>query len=195
VIPWASKNKPELPPSNTCKVLQGYSFRFNELFWHDDKWKYILDGAFDDSLKSNRVVRMLLEHNDALNFGDSKSNLIVHADDYGIAFRCHLRNDEISSHVRALAESKVFLDCSIGFTYAASDTTTRTIRTTEVLFLTKCTLHEISFLKAGACPQTSAMLADMKNCGPLFVDCKQSRLVSDNKFAHVIRQLRNLDNA
>jgi HK97 family phage prohead protease len=181
--------------SNTGKVLQGVPFKFNTLFFHGDKWKYIPDGAFDESLKSNRVVRMLLEHDDALEFGDSKSNLILHADTYGIAFRCHLRDDPISLQVRALADSKAFTECSIGFSYAASNTETRAVSMTDVLFIYKATLHEISFLKAGACPETNAGIEDVNNLGPLFLDCKSLRLVSDNKFTEVMRRLRNLDNA
>jgi HK97 family phage prohead protease len=186
VMPWRSAKH-----SADTQVLQGYAFRFNELFWHGGKWKVIIDGAFDESLKTDHV-RMLLEHNDALEFGDSKSNLILHADEYGIAFRCHLRKDEISNHVRALAESKAFLDCSIGFAYSEADTTTRTVSKTDVLFIAKGELQEISFLKAGACPETNAILANAKDCGPLFSDCKSQRLVSDNKFTQVMRQLRDL---
>ncbi|SHN71578.1 HK97 family phage prohead protease [Bradyrhizobium erythrophlei] len=174
-------------------VLHGYGFRFDTLYRHNDRWNYISPGAFDESLKSAHVVRMLLEHNDDLEFGNSQSNLILHADEYGVAFRCHLRKDKISEHVTALAQSKAFLDCSIGFTYAASNTTTHTVSQNPVHFISKGELQEISFLRAGACPETNATLEDADKCGPLFSDCKASRLVSDNKFNHLIRTLRDIE--
>jgi HK97 family phage prohead protease len=135
---------------------------------------------------------MLLEHDSALEFGCTKTNLILHSDEYGIAFRCHLRNDEISRHVRALAESKAYSEVSIGFSYRACDTVTRTVSKTEILFINKATLQESSFLKAGACEQTHAVLADMKNCNHLFEDCKTSRFVSDSKFEELRRTLEKL---
>jgi HK97 family phage prohead protease len=82
----------------------------------------IPQGALDKSLKANDTVRMLMHHNADLEFGDSKRNLILHSDAYGLAFRCHLRNAEISSHVRALAESKAYSECSIGVEILKSET-------------------------------------------------------------------------
>ena len=174
------------------KVLQGYGFKFDTHIFTRGKWNYISPGSFDESLKSSSVVRMLLEHDDALCFGDSKSNLILEADQYGVAFRCHLRKDDISKHLTALAQSKAFLDCSIAFEYRASDATVRTISKTEVTFITKATLQEVSYLRAGACPETSAVLEDADKCDLLLADCKAGRLVWDNKFAHVMRTLRDI---
>jgi HK97 family phage prohead protease len=191
VIPWSSKAK---SPSNAGLVIQGYFFKYATPFYQGDRWKCILCGAFDDSLKCDRV-RMLLEHNDALEFGHNRQNLILHSNETGIAFRCHLRNDPISFQVRALVEAKAFLDCSIGFSYKASDTTTRTVSKTEVLFVNKATLLEGSLLKAGACAKTSVTLKDVKDCEPLYVECTKSSFASDNAFTDVIRRLRDLDNA
>ena len=174
------------------KVLQGYGFKFDTLYFTRGRWNYISPGAFDESLKTDHV-RMLLEHDDSLCFGDNRSNLILESDQFGLAFRCHLRKDKISAHVTALALSKAFLDCSIGFEYRASDTTVRTISKTEVTFITKATLQEISYLRAGACEQTSAVLEDADKVGPsLWEDCKASRLVNDNKFTHLMRTLRDI---
>jgi HK97 family phage prohead protease len=174
------------------KALSGYGVKYNTPYFHNGKYNCIQSGSFDDSLASGDTVRMLMEHDDALEFGDSKTNLILHSDDFGLAFRCHLRSDEISRHVVKLAESKAFLDCSIGFSYRASDTYTRTVSKTEVLFIRKAEIQEISFLRAGACSETSAVLEDADKCGALFEDCKSMRLVRDNKFNHLMRTLRDL---
>jgi HK97 family phage prohead protease len=180
--------------TNTGKVLQGYFFRYATPFFQGDRWKVIPKGAFDASLKKDRV-RALLEHNDALEFGDTKSNLILESNDTGIAYRIHLRNDEISRHVRALVEARQYFDTSIGFSYRASDAVERTISKTALLFINKATLIEGSILKAGACEKTSVTLKDMKDCDPLFVECAKSSFSCDSAFADVMRQLRNLDNA
>jgi hypothetical protein len=67
----------------------------------------------------------------------------------------------------------------------------RTSRSTTAV-ITKGTLNEVSYLRAGACEQTSAVLEDADKVGLLFEDCKTSRLVSDNKLAHVMRTLQQL---
>src|ERR1700730_10462852 len=102
VIPW--KNAKQLSsPSNAGLCLQGYFFKYATPFYQGDRYKCILKGAFDDSLKSDHI-RALLEHNDALEFGHSRQNLILHSNETGISFRVHLRNDPISFQVRALVE-------------------------------------------------------------------------------------------
>jgi HK97 family phage prohead protease len=174
----------------TGKCLEGFGVKYETPYTRNGKWNCILGGAFDDSIKRDRV-RMLLEHSDAMEFGCSKSNLILESCEYGLAFRCHLRRDEISKQVTALAESKTFLDCSIGFAFRKSDSSTRIIGGHSVLLIHKATLEEISFLRAGQVEQTSASLADADKCEPLFKD--MARLVSENKFVHLMRTLRDLN--
>jgi HK97 family phage prohead protease len=181
--------------SNVGKVIQGYGVKYDTLFFHDDKWRYIPSGAFDESLKSGKKVRMLLEHNDALEFGDSQTNLILHNDDYGVAFRCHFRDDEISGYAYDLASSAAYTECSIGFVCDPSDAETRLISKTKVQFIHRAELREISLLRAGACPQTNAAIKDADSCRPLFVESKDQQLVRDNKFAELQRSLRRLDAA
>jgi hypothetical protein len=48
----------------------------------------------------------------------------------------------------------------------------RTISKTDVLFVNKGSIHEISFVKAGAVKQTHAVIADADKCEPLWSDCK-----------------------
>jgi HK97 family phage prohead protease len=180
-------------PDNTGLVLQGIFFRYNQPFWQGERWKVIPKGAFDASLKTDHV-RAMLEHNPALEFGCTRTNMLLESSDTGICYRIHLRNDEISRHVRALVEAKLFLDTSIGFSYSASDTFERTVSKTEVLFITKATLLEGSLLKAGACERTSVVLKNVKDTEPLFIECETSKFKSDNAFTDVMRQLRNLKN-
>jgi hypothetical protein len=86
------------------------------------------------------------------------------------------------------AQSKTFLDCSIGFSFRKSSI--RIIGGHEVLLIHRGTPEEISFLRAGQCEQTSAALVEADKCEPLFKD--MARLVSDNKFTHLMRTLRDL---
>ncbi len=59
-----------------------------------------------------------------------------------------------------------------------------------MLLIHKATLEEISFLRAGQVEQTSASLADVDKCEPLFKD--MTRLVSENKYVHLMRTLRDM---
>jgi HK97 family phage prohead protease len=178
--------------TNTGKVLQGYACKLDTIIRQGDNYKYIHGGAFDDFMKSGTTVRMLMEHNDALEFGDSKSNLILHTDDYGVAFRCHLRDDEISNHACDLAESKAYTECSIGLLYYPKDAETRIVSKTSVTFIHRAEFNEVSLVKTGACPQTHAVIENETNCRALFQDCNDKKLMRDNSFEHLQRTLRKL---
>jgi HK97 family phage prohead protease len=153
-----------------------------------------MPGAFDASIRKDHV-KALLEHNDALEIGCTKSNLLLHSNQTAICFRLHLRTDEISRHARALVESRAMLDTSIGFSYAASNTEERTVSNTKLLFISKAALIEGSLVRAGACDRTSVVLKKAKDCQPLFVEAETSKFVSDNAFTDVIRKIRNLENS
>jgi HK97 family phage prohead protease len=178
---------------NTGKVLQGYFFKYLQPFYQGDRWKVIPKGAFDESLRTDHV-RALLEHNPALEIGHSRQNLILHSNDTGIAFQIHLRDDEISNQVRAMVEAKLFLDCSIGFRYAASDTEERTFSKTQVIWIKKATLLEGSLLKAGACATTSVTLKSAKDCDYLYIEATKPSFACDNAYTDVVRSLRDLRN-
>src|SRR5580692_7775149 len=102
-----------MPPSNDGLVIQGYFFKYLQPFFHNDRYKVIPRGAFDDSIKKDHI-RALLEHNDALEIGCTRTNMLLESNDTGIAYRIHLRSDPISFQVRAMVDVKAFLDCSIG---------------------------------------------------------------------------------
>jgi HK97 family phage prohead protease len=176
----------------TGKALQGCAVKYNTSLWLSGGYKVLLDGAFDSSLRSGSTIGMWLQHNPNLVFGDSKSNLILESDDYGLWFRVHLRTDTISKHVVALAESKAFTEVSVGFSYRHSDSEIRTISGREVVIIKKATLAECSLLEAGACPATNASLVEADKCGALFEDCRSLRMVNDNAFDDVMRKLRRL---
>jgi hypothetical protein len=118
---------------------------------------------------------------------------IDHPENDSEIFRCKPRNAS-PTREKDVSRLNAWAECSIGFSYRASDTTTRTISKTEVLFIYKGTIQEISFLKAGAVSETHAVLADMKDSQHLFLDCKSLKFRSDNKMAEVIRRLQKLDN-
>jgi HK97 family phage prohead protease len=177
--------------SNAGLVLQGYFFKYLQPFFQGERWKVIRKGAFDESLRTDHI-RALLEHSEALEIGHNRQNLILHSNETGIAFQIHLRDDLISNHVRELVEAKLFLDCSIGFSYRASDTEERTVSKSQVLWINKATLLEGSILKAGACATTSVTLKSAKDCDHLFIEATKPSFACDNSYTDVIRQLRNL---
>jgi HK97 family phage prohead protease len=181
-------------PDNTGLVIQGIFFRYGQPFWQGDRWKVVMKGAFDASLKKDHV-RAWLEHNPDLEIGCTQKNMLLESTDTRICFRLYLRDDEISRHARALVEARIFLDTSIGFSYAASDTFERTVSNTKLLFISKATLLEGSLVRAGACERTSVVLKNAKDCEPLFIESKTSKFVSDNAFTDVIRKIRNLESS
>jgi HK97 family phage prohead protease len=136
---------------------------------------------------------MLMHHDTNLEFGDTKRNLILHSDEYGLAFRCHLRNDEISSQVRALAESKAYSECSIGVEILESETLR--IRDTDVTLIREGKVHEISFVQTGCVLDTHAVIKNAKDCQPLFKECASKSVLVDSSFEVLMRAMQNLDNA
>jgi HK97 family phage prohead protease len=176
--------------NNTGLVLQGYGCRYDTVFLFEGKHTCIISGALDKALKANNPVRMLMHHDAGLEFGNTKQNLILHSDDFGLAFRCHLRNDEISSHVRALAESKAYSECSIGVEIVKSETLR--IRDTDVNVIREGRVHEISYVRTGCVLDTHAVLKNVKDCQPLFKECESKQVLVDSGFEVLMRALRNL---
>jgi HK97 family phage prohead protease len=186
----AARKSPSRLFNNAGTVLQGYGCLYDTVFMFEGKYTSIIQGALDKSLKANHPVRMLMHHDAKLEFGDTNRNLILHSDESGLAFRCHLRNDEISSHVRALAESKAYSECSIGVEVIQSDTLR--IRNTDVNVIREGRVHEISFVKTGCVLDTHAVLKNVKDCDHLFKECASKQVLVDSKFETLQRALRNL---
>jgi HK97 family phage prohead protease len=155
-------------------------------------YKIVWQGAFDESLKSGSLVEAWIGHDSKMVFGDTRSNLILHSDSYGLWYRCHLRNDEISNHVQALVASKAFTEMSAGFSYAASDAETLKIGKHDVVVIKKATLREASLVEAGACLATNATIVDVAKVGQLFEDCRSLRMRTDNAADDFLRKLRRI---
>jgi HK97 family phage prohead protease len=107
-------------------------------------YKIVWQRAFDSSLKSGLIVEAWLQHNPALVWGDTRKNLILHSDSYGLWYRCHLRTDTISKHVHALVSSKAYTEMSVGFSYSESDAETLKIGGHDVVVVKKAILRECS---------------------------------------------------
>lgn len=155
-------------------------------------YKIVWQGAFDESLKSGSIVEAWLQHNPALVWGDTRKNMILESDSYGLWYRVHLRTDEISKHVHALVESKAFTEMSVGFSYHHADAETLKIGGHDVVVVKKATLRECSLVEAGACLATNAAIVDAKDCGPLFADCRSLRMRVDNAADDFLRKLRRI---
>jgi HK97 family phage prohead protease len=176
----------------TGKALQGCAVKYNTALNLSGGYKVLRDGAFDASLRSGSIVGMWMQHNPGLVFGDTRSNLILHSDDFGLWFRVHLREDKISSHVQALAESKAFTEVSVGFSYLHSNSEVRKISGHEVVIIKRTNLTECSLLEAGACLSTNASIVDVAKCKPLFEECRSLAMRGDNAADDFMRKLRRL---
>jgi HK97 family phage prohead protease len=152
-------------------------------------YKIVWQGAFDESLKSGSIVEAWLQHNPALVWGDTRKNLILHSDSYGLWYRCHLRTDTISKHVHALVESKAFTEMSVGLSYHHADAETRKIGGRDVTIIRKAILRECSLVEAGACLATNASIVEVAKVGPLF---QTTTLKMDNAADDFLRKLRQL---
>jgi HK97 family phage prohead protease len=130
----------------TGKAIQGLVCQYDVPLNLTSGYKIVWQGAFDASLRSGSIVEAWLQHKPALVFGDTRSNLILHSDDYGLWYRCHLRDDKISRHVEALVASKAFTEMSAGFSYSDADAETRKIGKHDVTIVRKAILREASLV-------------------------------------------------
>jgi HK97 family phage prohead protease len=174
------------------KVLHGLVCEYDVPLNLTSGYKIVWSGAFDESLKTGSLVEAWIGHDSNMVFGDTRSNLILHSDSYGLWFRVHLRTDTISKHVLALVESKAFTEMSVGLSYSEADAETRKIGGRDVTIVRKAILRECSLVAAGACLATNASLVDAKDCRPLFEDCKSLRMRVDNAADDFMRKLRRL---
>jgi HK97 family phage prohead protease len=169
-------------------VIEGIATKYNSVLFHDGKFKVVTPGAFDLSMKYDAPVEMWIDHDKSLRLGDARTNLDLYSDDFGLHFRLRLDNTELSSHARALVESKAYTQCSIG--YDQGKTETREVEGHSVLYILQARLEEISVVPAGAVKATHAQVNDIENCRSLEHDCKSLKFLCDNSFAELQRALR-----
>jgi HK97 family phage prohead protease len=172
------------------KVIDGIATKYNYALFHDGKLKVIMPGAFDISMEYDAPVEMWIDHDKSLKIGDSRTNLELHSDEYGLGFRLRLDNSTLASHARSLVESKAYTEMSVGYDHVKTDT--REIGGKSVLFILQARLQEISLVQAGCVTTTHAQISDIDTCGSLALDCKSMKFRVDNSYAELQRKLRNL---
>jgi HK97 family phage prohead protease len=170
------------------KVIEGTATKYNSVLFHDGKFKVVAPGAFDLSMKYDVPVEFWMDHDRFLKLGDTRNNLEIYSDDMGLHFRLRLDNTELSSHARALVESKAYTECSIG--YDQGRTEKREVAGQDVLFILQARLEEISLVPSGAVKATHAQISDVDNCRSLEHDCKSMKFRCDNSYAELQRALR-----
>jgi HK97 family phage prohead protease len=171
------------------KLIEGTGTKYNSVLFHDGKLKVVAPGAFDRSINDAKV-EMWIDHDRALKLGDTRSNLELFSDEFGLHFRLRLNNTELSSHAQALVESKAYTECSVGFD--SGKTELREIDGHSVLYILQARLEEVSIVPAGAVKATHAQISDIENCESLERDCKSLRFRSDNAYAELQRALRRV---
>jgi HK97 family phage prohead protease len=170
------------------KVIEGTATKHNSVLFHDGKFKVVAPGAFDLSMKYDVPVEFWIDHDRSLKLGDTRTNLELYSDDFGLHFRLRLDNTELSSHARALVESKAYTECSVGFD--SGKTELREIEGHSVLYILQARLEEVSLVPAGAVKATHAQVNDIENCRSLEHDCKSMKFRCDNSYASLHRALR-----
>jgi HK97 family phage prohead protease len=166
------------------KVIEGYGVKYNTVI-NDGKLNMVVPDALDTSM-----VQFWVDHKSQLKLGDTRTNLELYTDDYGLAFRLRLDDSELAERACALVKNKQKTECSIGFDLAK--TVTREIDGKSIIVILQARLEEISLVFSGAMSDspTHAMVNDIEKCGSLADDCKSMKFRSDNSFAELQRKLR-----
>jgi len=173
------------------RILQGYATRYNKALIHDGKIKLLKPDAFDDWLQLNKPIRFLIAHDEEQLVSTTESNLQIHSDKYGIAFRLSFPNTPIGHKAQSFAAAKSHTGMSIGYGKAKSHV--EEVDGISVEVITKAELYECSLCPEGAVKQAYAVLEYPEKCGSLSQDCADKKLLLDGDYVAVMRALTKLE--
>jgi HK97 family phage prohead protease len=174
-------------------ILQGYALRWNSLVHLDDgKYMWFARHAIRDPMKGP-IKRFQFDHDDNRVIGNTKSGLVLVADDYGLAMRFYPREgDDVHLEAIETVQKNGRTALSVGVT--SYTTETETFQGQPVHIVRDATLHEVSLVAAGACKEAYCVALEKADCGPLLSDDVASkRLLADGGAANFMRALRRLE--
>lgn len=142
-------------------IVQGYATKFLKVHWHQQTRQYevFVTGCFATSLASGRPIRILASHEEIELIATTSDRLELLADDIGLAFRLRLRpDDERDMTIARDVALGDLAECSVGYTVNRE----RQIvdGSFSVRAIDDVDLKEISLVRAGAVPETRAVLVE-----------------------------------
>jgi HK97 family phage prohead protease len=175
--------------SNKGFIIQGIATKYSSVLQtQSGRFVYIMPDAFKVSMRYDKI-EVWLDHQKSLSLKDCRVELF--SDEESLNFRVHLLDSEICHHARALVECDSYSQCSVGF--HSSVVSKRDVVGTEVSYVLRGTLTDVSLLSAGGCASTHCEVSRLADCNTLEDDCKRFRMKSDNDFIAIRRAFQKLE--
>jgi HK97 family phage prohead protease len=176
-------------------ALAGYVTRWHKPIEYDHRRVMLMPSAFNRTLRSGSVVKLLLNHIDSECVGSTDDNLQIHSDRHGLAFRFKITDSESALRVKSMAASRNNTCTSVGFDWQGAETITRLVDGVETVCITDTTLFECSFLHgyhAGRIEQAYATLLDLDYSKSLQDNCSGGMFLREGAAIGVTRALQDL---
>lgn len=113
-------------------------------------------GCFARSLASQQAIRLLLDHDESKLIATRADALRLESDDVRLTMRCQVPANSAGMAMKAAVKDGGRLECSVG--YNVVESYDRLIEGESVKFITDARLLEISLVRNGAVPGTSASI-------------------------------------
>jgi HK97 family phage prohead protease len=170
-------------------VVMGYALLWNKIVKHDGQHILVRPNAFTD-LQSGSEIFFQHNHDKEIRVASNKNNLVLYADEIGLAFKLFVPNTALGKYTRYLVRSNGKSAMSASF--VGTNIEKRVVDDIEVQIVTKGELFEISLVTTGACGPAFAALVHRNSCGTLLQHCDDKRMKSDLHFAAMMRACRKL---
>jgi HK97 family phage prohead protease len=178
-----------IEPHDDDTVIMGYALLWNKIVENRGKYILVREDAFTE-LQCGKEIFFQHNHDDNIRVASTKNNLVLYADDIGLAFKLFIPNTALGKQTRDLVRSNAKSAMSASF--VGTDIEKRMVEGVEVHIVNKGELFEISLVTAGACGPAFAALIRKDRCGTLFEDCASLRMKSELHFAAMMRASRKL---
>ncbi|GAA2821536.1 HK97 family phage prohead protease [Aminobacter aminovorans] len=113
-------------------------------------------GCFARSLASQQAIRLLLDHDESKLIATRADSLRIESDDLRLTIRCKVAGTSAGAVMKAAVNEGGRMECSVG--YNVVESYERLIESESVKFITDARLLEISLVRKGAVPGTSASI-------------------------------------
>jgi|GEM_PF-6315550 len=141
------------------KCMDGLATKYDKIVVVDGEKRAFVPGCFEMSLRSNRPIQFLVQHNAPNLVATSRDNLSVIDDPkVGLTFRLRVPNTMVGQIAARMVEAGSRTAMSIG--YSIEDDEVHDIAGHRVRLITRADLKEISLVKAGAIRHAFAMIVD-----------------------------------
>ena len=171
------------------KCIDGLATKYSTALVNCGELRAFIPGCFDASLRDNKDIQFLIQHDAANCIGSTRTNLtIVDDGEVGLAFRLRVPNTMPGQIAARMVENGNRAGMSIG--YSILEDEVHCLAGHQVRLITRATLSELSLVRAGAVRRAFATVVD----GARTPAPRAGNMSVDWKFANCIHKL-NLANA